>query len=88
MNFLLKIKYVQPLLHGDKVLLKSWVSSGKGARWQWKTIFQKDSCNTSALASVDLVLIKKDINGKNKLIRKGPVHIAKALEDLKIGPSC
>ena len=40
----------------------------------------KDSSKIAAIANVDLVLIKKNDSG-NRLIRNGPVHIAKALLD-------
>tara|TARA_Y100001968_G_scaffold62140_1_gene52945 strand:- start:687 stop:1133 length:447 start_codon:yes stop_codon:yes gene_type:complete len=81
----LRIKYFTPLIHGDNVLLKSWVSPGKGPRWRWETRFQKDIEKTSALATVDLVLIKID-NVGNKLLRKAPANILKALVELQEGP--
>jgi len=81
----LKIKYLLPLLHGEEVMLKSWISPGKGPRWHWKTYFLNDSDNSAAFANVDLVLIKKDSLGTH-LIRKGPANIVKALIALQKGP--
>ena len=82
----LNIKYIIPLLHGENVILQSWISRGRGARWQWKTKFVKDSNEIAALSNVDLVLIEKDDSG-NRLLRTGPDHIAKALLELQEGPS-
>ena len=81
----LNIEYRKPLLHGDKVVLQSWVYPGKGVKWHWETKFIKHSNQICALANVDLVLIKKE-KAVNRLIRKGPAHICKALVDLQRGP--
>ena len=82
----LTIRYMLPLLHGESVVLQSWISKGKGARWQWKTKFVKDSNEIAALANVDLVLIEKEDSG-NRLLRSGPAYISKALVELQKGPS-
>ena len=82
----LTIKYMLPLLHGENVVLKSWISRGKGARWQWETNFVKDSNDIAALANVDLVLIEKKDSG-NRLLRSGPDYIANALVELQKGSS-
>lgn len=81
----LQIKYVEPLFHGDNLVLQSWVSKGKGPRWQWQTKIFKDLKKPAALSVVDLVLIKRVMSGLN-LLRKGPEHISKALVDLQKGP--
>ncbi len=81
----LRIKYLAPLLHGDQVLLKSWVLQGKGPRLHWQTKFFKDSSELLAISNIDLVLIKKD-KSRIHLLRKAPSHIQKALIDLKRGP--
>ncbi len=82
----LQIKYKIPLFHGDRVSLKSWVTPGKGPRWRWRTNFYKGHNYLSAIANVDLVLIKKDFSEK-RLLRNGPVYIQKALLDLQKGPT-
>ncbi len=78
----LKIKYIYPLMHGNKVLLKSWVKRGKGPRWIFETAFIQEESKTSAIASVDLVLIKK-INFT--VIRKAPVFVSNAFDTLQKG---
>ena len=81
----LQIKYLEPLFHGENLLLESWVSKGKGPRLRWLTNFIKDSQKSAALSKIDLVLIKRDVSGQ-KLLRKGPEHITKAFIDLQKGP--
>tara|TARA_Y100001968_G_scaffold331956_1_gene388437 strand:+ start:1788 stop:2237 length:450 start_codon:yes stop_codon:yes gene_type:complete len=81
----LHIKYLSSLFHGDNVLLKSFVSQGKGPRWRWKTTFYRaESEKKVAFSCVDLVLIKKGHSG-NVLLRKGPIHISQALFNLQRG---
>ncbi len=82
----LDIRYRQPLFHGESVILQSWISSGKGARWHWKTNFVKQSNKIVAFANIDLVLIKRDGSG-NRLLRNGPDHIMQALLELQKGPN-
>ena len=81
----LQIKYLKPLLHGDNLLIQSWVSQGKGPRLKWLTKIIKDSHKPAALSKIDLVLIKRDLSGI-KLLRKVPDHISKAFLDLQKGP--
>ena len=80
----LQIKYLEPLFHGENLLLESWVSKGKGPRLRWLTNFLKDSQKLAALSKIDLVLIKRDVSGQ-KLLRKGPEKISKAFIDLYRG---
>ncbi|AAP99404.1 MULTISPECIES: acyl-CoA thioesterase [Prochlorococcus] len=82
----LQIKYMRSLLHGEEVLLKSWIFQGKGPRWRWKTDFFNNSGEIAALANVDLVLIQRDNSG-DRLLREGPEQLSKALRDLQRGPS-
>ena len=82
----LQIRYISPLIHGEQVLIKSWVSRGKGPRWKWETKFLRDSDKADAIANIDLVLIKKTKLGKHQILRKAPHQIAKALSDLQNGP--
>ncbi len=82
----LNIKYLIPLLHGDQVLLKSWVSKGKGPRLHWETTFFKGFFKAAAVAKIDLVLIKKD-NFESRLLRNPPACIQKALDKLHSGPN-
>ncbi|WP_269622395.1 acyl-CoA thioesterase [Prochlorococcus marinus] len=80
----LRVKYISPLLHGDNVLLKSWIYQGKGPRWRWETHLSKDSEKSAAIAVVDLVILRRDNSGDH-LLRKGPNHISKALIALQAG---
>ena len=79
----LEIKYFSPILHGDNVLLKSWVTRGKGPRWKFKTNFFKNTDKSAASANVCLVLVKKD---NFAVLRNGPEHISKALGSMQKGP--
>ncbi len=81
----LQINYIKPLFHGDKALLKSWVSPGRGPRLHWETKILKDSISLAAVAHVDLVLIRRNEKG-GRLLRKGPAKLEKALNDIQKGP--
>ena len=81
----LQIKYLEPLFHGENLLLESWVSRGIGPRLRWLPNFLKDSQKSAALSKIDLVLIKRDASGQ-KLLRTGPEKISKAFIDLQRGP--
>ncbi len=81
----LNIKYSTSLFHGEKVLLKSWFSKGKGPRLHWETKFFKNSFRPAAIAHVDLVLIQKDDKG-TLLLKKAPEDIQEAINKLQLGP--
>ncbi len=80
----LSINYKIPLIHGDEVVLKSWVFPKKGPRWPWKTIFLKTGEVSAAEAEIDLVLIKK-VNNQNKLLRKEPSFLSQVFLNLQKG---
>ncbi|KGG16601.1 4-hydroxybenzoyl-CoA thioesterase family active site [Prochlorococcus sp. MIT 0602] len=82
----LRIKYIMPFWHGEDVLLKTWISSKKGLRWNCKTKFLKDSGDLGAIANIDLVLVEKKDSGHH-LLRKKPSYLSQALFDLQHGPN-
>tara|TARA_Y100001968_G_scaffold324496_1_gene363934 strand:+ start:15727 stop:16173 length:447 start_codon:yes stop_codon:yes gene_type:complete len=81
----LNIKYNSSLIHGETVLLKSWILNQKGPRILWKTIFLKYDGKISAEALVNLVLLYRYEEGF-RVLRKGPQNISKAIDALKLGP--
>ncbi len=81
----LKIKYISPLHHGDKVLIQSWPLQQKGPRWPWETNLLLDGQKLVAQAYVDLVLVKWD-QKKMHLLRNFPSDILPAIKKLQNGP--
>ncbi len=77
----LKIKYMSPLHHGNKVLLRSFAFTQKGAKFPWKTIFFKDDGIPAAEAIVYLVLVKQ-FQSDFRLLRKSPDHLSNAFSKL------
>ena len=82
----LQIRYIMPILHGDKVFLESRFCGEKGVRLIFETKFIIDSRKTAAFAKVHLVLIQRK-NAVNQLIRKRPIKLSKALKKLQKGPT-
>ena len=81
----LQIRYIDSLIHGDVVVLKSWLLEQKGARYPWKTTFHRANGKLCAEALVDLVLLKRE-ESRSRVLRRAPAYISEALGDLQQGP--
>ncbi len=81
----IEINFVNPLLHGQSVLIESVALPRKGVRWSWVTKFLRDG-KIVTQAKVDLVLVEK-FGREHRLVRHVPNQISSYLLRLQNGPS-
>jgi len=79
----IEIKYLIPIMIGEKIIIKSSFITNKGPRIKVNSTFTnlKNKINTEA--SIDIVLINKETF---KVVRKRPEFIENYLENLRKGP--
>ena len=77
----LTIKYISPLHHGNKVLLKSLALPKKGLKLPWKTMFFKEGGILAAEAMVYLVLVRRS-ESNISLVRNSPEYLLNAFSKL------
>ena len=81
----IKLNYLNPLRHGERFVLESWLLPSKGIRFSWQSNFLRDDKTLIAKANIDLVLVNH--NGeKFQILRHFPDQISKAILSLQNGP--
>ncbi|MFN9547777.1 MAG: acyl-CoA thioesterase [Cyanobacteriota bacterium] len=84
----LAITYQVPLLHGDRVEVRSRVLPRRGLRLPWQSWFIAPAGAVAAEALVELALVEFSAGaGKRRPLRHPPGDLANALSSLAAGPS-
>jgi acyl-CoA thioester hydrolase len=84
----LSMTYKAPLLHGDRVELRSLVLPRRGLRVPWQSWFIGPAGQVAARALVDLALVDFSAGAEQRrLPRQPPADLAAALASLAAGPS-
>ena len=83
----LSLTYQAPLMHGDRVEVRSLVLPRRGLRLPWQSWFIGPGDTVAAEALVELVLVDFSAGaGQRRLLRRPPDDLAAALTALAKGP--
>jgi acyl-CoA thioester hydrolase len=83
----LSLTYQAPLLHGDRVEVRSLVVPRRGLKVPWQSWFIGPAGQVAARAHVDLALVDFSAGAeKRRLLRQPPEDLAAALASLAAGP--
>lgn len=83
----LSIAYQAPLMHGDRVELRSLVMPRRGLKLPWQSWFIGPGTRVAAQALVELVLVDFSAGAdQRRLLRHPPSDLAEALAALVAGP--
>lgn len=84
----LAINYLAPLMHGDRVEVRSLVSPRRGLRLPWHSWFIGPGGTVAAEAQVELVLVDFSAGPERRRpLRRPPSDLAQALKILAQGPA-
>jgi acyl-CoA thioester hydrolase len=84
----LSIAYQAPLLHGDRVEVRSLVMPRRGLRLPWQSWFIGPGSRVAAQALVELVLVDFSAGAdQRRILRHPPGDLATALTTLVTGPT-
>ena len=78
-----EIKYLIPIMIGEKIIVKSFFIINKGPRIKVNSIFTDHRNKIRAEACIDIVLINKETF---KVVRKRPDFLENCLNNLRKGP--
>jgi acyl-CoA thioester hydrolase len=83
----LSIDYQAPLMHGDRVEVRSLVLPRRGLRHPWQSWFISAEGGVAASALVELVLVDFSAGaGNRRPLRRPPADLARAMAFLEAGP--
>ena len=79
----IEMKYLNPIMIGEEIIVKSYFITNKGPRIKVNSTFTNINNNIHAEASIDIVLINKETF---KVVRKMPDFLKYYLNNLRKGP--